>query len=200
MRVLRLVFTAALLLLSSAAFAEEAGDWQALVAALGQQSEYSGEFTQERHLAMLEVPLVSTGAFFVSAEGRVEWRVKEPFAIEYRFDDGKLEQCEPSSVEQLLCSKIDRKDDPMLHGFFAFFSSVFSQQADLQRWFSLSLDEAAKRLRLQPNSTFMRDALAAIDIHYSGSEQPRVERVTVWDASGDEANRQVLHFHYPAVD
>lgn len=127
---------------------------------LSSQGEVRGEFVQEKFLAILDRPLRSRGSFTLSGKNSFVWRVHEPFAVSYRFVDGNLYRRDDEG-ERL----VKPAADPMLYGFFAFFSTLFElSPTELEKLFRLYFEQRGDRwtLGLEPRETMLQSALTAI--------------------------------------
>lgn len=154
----------------------------------------SGDFVQRRWLRISDQALVSRGSFAVDDSGGIYWLIKEPFDIAYTFADGELSITEFGETRTLAS-----KDEPMLYGFFAFFSRMFDLSLEeLEEWFVISIQplddvanaQDARIINLVPRKHFMQKAFLNAEVHETNSE---VRRVVIHEAEGD---RLELEFNY----
>lgn len=167
---------------------------------LAAQSKVDGEFVQEKYLTVLEKPLRSHGSFSFSTDGEFVWRVKEPFTVTYSFSDNKLYK--QDSDEQ---TRIKPSDDPMLFGFFSFFSTVFDMsQAELTKTFHVYFQQQGNQwvLGLEPKADLLKDAVENIVVQGemnqgqpdTGQTMPvAISKVTIREPGGDYSH---LLFNY----
>lgn len=124
------------------------------------QTNLKGEFVQEKFLSVLTKPLRSHGFFSVSA-GAFDWRITHPFSVSYHYANGELYKQTEDSREL-----VEPADDPMLYGFFVFFSSIFDMsQAELQKMFELYFtrtDDDGWVLGLLPKNDLLKRSMQSI--------------------------------------
>lgn len=173
-----------------------------LAGKLAAQTEVNGEFVQEKFLSVLTKPLHSRGFFSASAQGTFDWRITHPFSISYHFTDGKLYKQTEESRDLVRPS-----DDPMLYGFFTFFSSVFDMShADLEKMFELyfTKQDGSWVLGLLPKNDLLKGSVQSIvvegrvvegkvvegeivdnEIAGIGAMSVIIKKVTIHEPSGD---------------
>lgn len=158
---------------------------------LATQGRTQGEFVQRKFLEILQQPLQSHGSF-VFSDGVIIWQVKEPFAITYRYTHGDLfKQDENEAV------LVRPSDDPMLYGFFAFFSSLFDMSQDeLEKLFRIyfTAREDGWVVGLEPKSGFLRETISSIVVEgrrLPASTQSEgalvIEQVAIREPDGDSS-------------
>lgn len=164
---------------------------------LAKQENIRGDFVQEKFLSILDKPLLSSGSFTLSRSHNFVWQVEEPFAVSYRFADRSLHRQDVSG-EHL----VKPSEDPMLYGFFAFFSTLFDMsQSDLEKLFHVYFQQQGQQwvLGLQPKDTGLRKAVASIVVEgqrlpNSGGVAPdsgiAITKVTIRESGGDYSHLQ----------
>ncbi len=159
------------------------------------QTNLKGEFVQEKFLSVLTKPLRSRGFFSVSA-GAFDWRITHPFSVSYHYADGELYKQTEDSREL-----VEPADDPMLYGFFVFFSSIFDMsQAELQKMFELYFTHTDDGwvLGLLPRDDLLKRSMQSIVVEgheISGVEEDApmaddvmtviISKVSIHEPSGD---------------
>lgn len=164
---------------------------------LAKQDRIQGDFVQKKFLSILDKPLLSSGSFAISRAQNFVWQVEEPFAVSYRFADRSLHR-QDGSGEQV----VKPAEDPMLYGFFAFFSTLFDlSQADLEKLFHVYFTEQGEHwvLGLQPKDARVRQTVASIVVEGRQAQKPAVvepasdiaiTNVIIREAGGDYSHLQ----------
>lgn len=154
----------------------------------------SGDFVQKRWLRISDQALVSRGRFAIDDSGGIYWLINEPFDIAYTFTDGELSVTEFGETRL-----VANKDEPMLYGFFAFFSRMFDLSLhELEEWFVISVQppdgeikaQEGRIINLVPRKHFMQKAFLKAEVWELNSE---VRQVVIYEAEGD---RLELEFSY----
>lgn len=167
---------------------ERASHLQELARALTQEREVDGKFVQEKYLSVLTRPLQSEGSFSASAEGVFEWKIQRPFSVSYRFAEGELLKWTDDGRE-----RVQPSDDPMLYGFFAFFSSMFDlSYQDLQKQFDIYFErqEARWLLGLIPKSDLLQRSIQSIVVELSA--KPELKDVNSRDADSSSVEKSSI--------
>ncbi len=184
----RLLATVLLLLISFVCHAD--APQTSLESLIGQQPDKSsGRFKQDRFLAVLANPLVSTGQFSFEQEQAMSWHIDTPFEIKYNYDGDVLTREEFGETIRLSI-----KDDPMLVGFFSFFFQLI--QGDIKsinRLFDHSITEVStdtQKIILKPKKRFLEKSFRDIIIDVSKGQLHQLQ------INESDKDRIVLTFHF----
>lgn len=163
---------------------------------LGLEESYQGVFVQERHLSILQSPLISKGNFSINKSEGVVWSIVEPFSTGYIYSGDVLRQCSDPKIK-ITCSEIEKKDDPMLHGFFSFFFKVSGgDKKSLTEWFSLKKSDEEGVWLLSPKKDFLKKSFNQILIQVDAG---KISSIIIEESNVDQkrkADKQVLSFVY----
>lgn len=154
------------------------------------QEKLTGSFIQKRWLAVLAQPLVSTGSFSIEKNTAILWELKSPFTLTYDFDGNHLKVSEGGDVKS-----VNKKEDPMLYGFFAFFFKIFNLSYDeMKEWFDVSyaMNKGVRNITLLPKKSFMKKSFQkALVLESEGV----IQSVTIFEAKGDKLQLQFSYEH-----
>ena len=136
---------------------------QQLAAQIKQQGAITGEFVQQKHLAMLNKPITSSGRFALNPAQFV-WQIEQPFAITYTFANEQLVRDMDGETQV-----VEASTEPMLYGFFSFFTSLFSlSEASLEQYFTvfyLSAGDESWIMGLVPKQAMLARSLKQLEVH-----------------------------------
>lgn len=154
------------------------------------QEKLKGSFIQKRWLAVLAQPLVSSGSFSIEKNTAILWELKSPFTLTYDFNGSHLKVSEGGSIKS-----VNKKEDPMLYGFFAFFFKIFNLSYDeMKEWFDVSyeINEGVRNITLLPKKSFMKKSFQkALVLELEGV----IQSVTIFEAEGDKLQLQFSYEH-----
>ena len=153
----------------------QAGEWtlQALMGRLAEVESRRVGYTEERHMSMLGVPLVSAGELVYRAPDYLKKQVSEGGQGSYEIQGEQLRIEEDGEVRELPLSA-----HPALQAFVASFRATLAGDlATLQRFYRLSLSGSAAdwTLTLVPTETSMARVIREVTIRGSGDRLLRVE-------------------------
>ncbi|MDO8925807.1 MAG: outer membrane lipoprotein carrier protein LolA [Sideroxyarcus sp.] len=179
-----------LCLVSAGALAEEAASsvpatgWglQQLMQSLAQVQSSQGKFVERKHLAVLDVPLTSSGTLSFQAPGHLEKHTLEPKDESLVLDGGVLTiENKTRNIKRTLVVQ-------QYPAVWAFVESIRSTLAGdlpmLQRFYKVELkgDAAKWRMKLLPLEQKTRDMVKEIVISGRGD---RVTVIEMLEANGD---------------
>jgi hypothetical protein len=173
----------------------EAESLEVIADELRQNLPVSGAIKQQKHLAILREPMVSKGAFTLAADGDLQWRITEPFAVAYSMAAGELTREMDGKSETITASA-----EPALYGFFQLFGRLFDLSLqDLNSYFSVYLLTAAEAgehwvIGLTPQDSRLQKVLSHIVVQ---GEDGMIDQVTLTEPGEDYT---VLYFSYAAAD
>lgn len=143
----------------------------------------SGDFTQEKHLAMFAQPLVSRGTFAIARPGKIHWAYQEPMSLGFASDgttvrrwDGRSggTQAKPLSSDPILSVIVDQ----MLAW------STMDVPA-MERHFSLSLFSADPVvLHLEPTIAQLAEIISCVRIAFAPGET-HIQEISVVEPDQD---------------
>lgn len=169
----RFVLATAILLLSTQTYADVLSE---LTTRARQVNSISGNFAQSRHIAVLRVPLQSSGNFqYLRAQG-LRWHSIQPVESTLQISTNQgIRVLNAQGESQTLAAP-----EILSQLFLGLFSGELSALQDI---FTITEQtvEHGWQLRLSPRSTALKQHLLYIDI--SGTEL--VETVLIADANGD---------------
>lgn len=173
---------------------------QELTLQIQQQGAVAGEFVQTKHMQMLTRPIVTRGTFALTQQEFI-WKIEHPFAIHYQFAaqklvrdmDGKSQTVEPST-------------EPMLYGFFSFFSSLFNlSEQSLEKLFVIYYLPTESKIKnnqddikdwvlgLKPKQASLARSLKQLHIYGSATH---ILKVRLVEQNNDYTE---LEFSYPQL-
>lgn len=157
----------------------------ALQAGFSMESLQTGEFTQERWLTILDQPLISKGKFSIEKNASIKWHLQTPFEIVYSFDGNTLKISDNGAPK-----KVNRKEDPMLYGFFSFFFKIFNlSYNEMDEWFEISYRTVGevRHIDLLPKKSFMKKSFEhALVVESEGF----IQSITIFEEKGDKLHLQ----------
>ena len=162
-----------------------------LLAALGERSRQiqslHGQFEQQKTIAVLPAPLVSSGRFSVEQGQSVVWEVVEPVQQTIRLSPGKI-ALETEGKTETLGERIPRKGaETITRIFMAVISGQWETLAD---YFAIETrgDAGKWHLMLTPLSPALAGYIRQIDIR--GGEF--TEQVSIAETNGDSTHIRLV--------
>jgi len=190
----RLVFTALILFIPLTAFCQEAGQpadtanvksdvFARIRQAASNVRALAGEFTQEKHLEMLENAPVSRGKFFFQSPDRLRWEVYEPAAMGFIVNGDKGKRWKGKAGAR---QTFDLKKEPVIRiitdQVFAWARADFER---LEAGYDITiLGEDPVTLKLVPLSGTEKKYLGWIKLVFSPSED-YVSAIEIHETGGD---------------
>jgi outer membrane lipoprotein-sorting protein len=143
----------------------------------------AGEFTQEKHLEMLENAPVSKGRFFFQNPDRLRWEIYEPAALGFIVDGDKGKRWKGQSGAR---QSFDLKKEPVIRiisdQVFAWARADFER---LEAGYDITvLGENPVSLKLVPLSSTEKKYLDYIKLIFSPAED-YVSAIEIHEAGGD---------------
>lgn len=169
-----------LVLLSPLAFAKVT-DLASLQQQLASQNIVRGDFEQQRHIAMFEQPLASSGQFLLAKERGLLWHQTSPFPVSLVLTEDKLRQTFSNQPAQV----ITKQQNPMAFYFSHIFLSVFhgdTEQLKQQFELDFSLRDEQWQLTLLPLSAPLNSVFKQIIL----SGQQDINRLVLEEIRGDK--------------
>ncbi len=154
---------------------------QAVERVQGDTRSLSADFTQVKHVSLLEQPVVSTGQLLVKRPDHVLVRILTPTPLTVRINDGQLDIPGLSERDRQALSMA-----PMT-GLGGNLGAIFSgSMSALQQNFDVTAagDEAGVTVRLVPKDASLQQSLRTIEVRFDGPELV-LRRVHLDDALGD---------------
>jgi outer membrane lipoprotein carrier protein len=143
----------------------------------------AGEFTQEKHLKMLENPSISKGRFFYKNPDCLRWEVYEPVSMGFivNGDKGKRWQGQSKSIQPF-----DLKKEPVIQiisgQVFAWARADFKR---LEAGYNITVqEENPVTLDLSPLSTSEQKYIDHIRLTFSSTED-YVSMIEIHEGGGD---------------
>ena len=190
----RLILLSIILLMPSMAFCQETGEtanpaiekagiFSRIKQAASTVRTLAGEFTQEKHLEMLENAPVSKGRFFFQNPDRLRWEVYEPAAMGFIVDGDKGKRWKGQSGPR---QSFDLKKEPVIRiitdQVFAWARADFER---LETGYDITiLEENPVTLKLVPLSAAEKKYLDFIRLVFS-PEEDYVSAIEIHEAGGD---------------
>ena len=138
-----------------------------------------GQFTQQRYLKNLNMPLTSSGKFILIPNKALLWQVESPFAVTMRITQNGIEQL--NSNEQWI--RADRSAGGEEAQLRLFLGLLGGQTVALENQFNLNLEGEAEQwqLLLEPKTKLLEQIFTQIDI--AGDEVVRA--INLHETQGD---------------
>lgn len=136
-----------------------------------------GQFTQEKHLRALPLPLVSRGEFVLARDHGLLWLLRQPLQQDYRISAAGIAQRSESGWQPAGQQGASRRQNEL-------FLAVLGGDAEaLQRDFDLDLQGSheAWTLTLTPRARLLQQIFSAIQIQGGAS----VARIELLETQGD---------------
>ncbi|RRV16295.1 outer membrane lipoprotein carrier protein LolA [Pseudomonas saudiphocaensis] len=136
-----------------------------------------GQFTQEKHLRALPMPLVSRGKFVLARDHGLLWLLRQPLQQDYRISASGIAQRTESGWQAAGQQGATKRQNEL-------FLAVLGGDAEaLQRDFELDLQGSAEAwsLSLIPRARLLQQIFDAIHIQGGAS----VERIELLETQGD---------------
>ena len=158
-----------------------ASELDVVTAQLAQESIVTGQFTQQRRVASLPFPLVSSGEFVLQREQGLYWHVLTPAESELRIRDGQVQERIGGEASTWAAPPLGEQGNRMtarlltdlLSGRFASLDGLFALTADTS--------DDGWRVRLVPRSEASAAYLHAISV----SGGAHVDRVVLDHGAGE---------------
>lgn len=169
----------------------EAQALEGIAAELRKNLPLAGAIEQQKHLAILREPMISSGSFDLAVAGDLQWRINEPFAVAYAMTADELTRTMDGTTETITASA-----EPALYGFFQLFSRLFELSLqDLNNYFSVYLlpaDDAGEGwvIGLTPEDSRLKKVLAHIVVQ---GKNGAIDQVMLAEPGDDYT---VLNFTY----
>ncbi len=144
-------------------------------------------FTEERHSALFERPVMVAGTLYYAAPARVEKHVESPFTERYIVDGDSL-RIEHGAKDARTVSLRSR---PLLWAFVESMRATLAGDLEtLQRFYEVRLEGEREhwRLALVPLQEQMRALVEAIRIEGSGADVTAIE---ILEAGGDRSRMKI---------
>ena len=142
--------------------------------------EQQGNFEQQKRIAALPIPLVSSGRFSFSPQGGLKWQTVTPIASLMTIDDQGIRQSQNSDI---IWQKDKNSPEALLIG--GVFNAVLQQDwQQLAKDFELTrvaTESSGWQIQLLPRSEVIASYIRQVDIY----GQQRAERFVMTEASGD---------------
>ncbi len=177
----RLLLLGALLAVSAYAVqAEPAPPWGDTQA---QGEVVRGTFTQTKHLAELEQPLLSTGRFVVARDRGLIWHIEQPVSAELIMTRERMVQ--RSDGHEV--ARISAQEQPALGVVAAVLLAVFQADMDrLRQYFDIETqtrEGGAWAMQLRPVASGVREFIEGVRIEGAAN----IERIEIRQAGGDRS-------------
>lgn len=156
-------------------------DLASLQQQLASQSLVRGDFSQQRHIAMFEQPLASSGQFLLAKEHGLLWHQTSPFPVSLVLTEDKLRQTFANQPAQI----VTKQQNPMAFYFSHIFLSVFhgdTEQLKQQFELDFSLQGEQWQLTLVPLSAPLNSVFKQIML----SGQQDINRLVLEELRGDK--------------
>lgn len=140
----------------------------------------SAAFRQERHVAILERPLVSSGVLRILPDGEILWQQSDPYAFELIISTEGIRENLPGENDQsikiesnLLTLTIARALSGLFEGDFSGLSAFFDVE--------IEGGNAGFRARLKPMDKILMAAISSIEVE----GRDVIEHIRILEPSGD---------------
>lgn len=165
----------------SKAYALTESELQTFNSILPQQSHVSGDFEQIKTLAILPMPILSSGKFTFDKKTGLNWTVLKPIHSQMILDDTGIRQIQNEKVVWSLDS-----NQPAASHISTIVASVLAADWNsLNEHFDLSINEQNKNsdwiINLLPKSQVLLTAIKRIEM--TGAKQ--LKKMELFEASGD---------------
>lgn len=165
----------------SKAYALTESELQTFNSILPQQSHVSGDFEQIKTLAILPMPILSSGKFTFDKKTGLNWTVLKPIHSQMILDDTGIRQIQNEKVVWSLDS-----NQPAASHISTIIASVLAADWNsLNEHFDLSINEQNKNsdwiINLLPKSQVLLTAIKRIEM--TGAKQ--LKKMELFEASGD---------------
>lgn len=179
---LRIAVLSALLLTPSWAIAQESPSLETVLGRFSKMPGLYAEFREEKHMALLAVPLVNEGTLHFSPPGRVARHVRKPTPSSVLIDEKQVRMGDGSKEEAL-----SLKGNPVLRQFLDSFMLILSgDKAGLEASYTLGFKEIKGglwELSLAPKLSPMKDAIERIVFVADGL---KMKTMTLFEVGGDK--------------
>jgi len=141
------------------------------------------EFTQEKHLSMMEKVLISRGRFYYEKPDRLRWELMEPNLYGFVVNGDKAKRWRGGYIFQ---QSFELDKDPVIQAFVSHLFACASADFELlgQRYSITVLEEDPAVLKFVPVSKKENEYLAYIMLYFS-SEYNHVHTIEIHEPSGD---------------
>ncbi len=174
------------LMLFNPAFAADA--LHEVMDALSRVERSEVRYQEEKHLGMLDLPLVQTGTLSYIAPDRFSRSMDGPAASRFTVHGDQV------TLEKMTGKEIhDLNNLPMIKAFIASFGATLAGDlATLQQYYEISFDGAQNdwRLDLQPRSTRLASYVTRIQLWGS---YDRIKGMEIRETNGDWSQMIMLH-------
>ena len=150
-----------------------------------------GDFEQQRHIAMFDQPLSSSGQFTLDKTNGLLWHQQVPFSVQLVLTKDKLRQTFADQPAQVITAE----DNPMAFYFSHIFLAVFhgdTQQLEQQFDMQFTASQGQWSLVLTPLAAPLNAVFDNITI--SGKDD--LERLTLQEIRGDKTDITFSHQRY----
>ena len=155
---------------------------------------YRGDFTQIRHLAMLDLDLTFQGTLlYETATGNLLWRVKSPLPGAFRIYQGKLAQWDAVSQKSIQIATEKLPWLKLLQGQLG--DWLAGNLENLQKYADLE-KIGDRQVRLTPKEGILPKVATAMELHFS-EDLTRVEKAVLHEKNGDTLT---IHFLPPTLN
>lgn len=167
---------------------------QKIATALAASVPIQGRLVQEKHLSLLDAPMVSEGEFSLAKNGDIVWNIHTPFAVGYSVQDQIIWRTLDGQRE-----KITARSEPSVFGFFHMLGRLFALRLDaLAEYFYIDVPQSGLQenwqLRLMPKNALLQKAIGSILAEGSSNQ---MQRVTIVSPNGDATHIQFFYASNP---
>lgn len=176
----RNLIVAVLAITSSLASLADSGLRDSILASLAAQPQKHFSFVQEKKLAMLEKPLVTSGELLVSADRRVVWDIRQPYEMRYEISGNTIREIDANGERV-----IHAGGNPLAAALSEAMAAAFSGQWQGKEELATVTAEGTHAnwiLHVTPHSADLRKLVGNIDVH--GSQQA-ITTVQISESNGD---------------
>lgn len=151
----------------------------------------SGEFVQEKRLAMFEQTLISRGYFAVEQPGKIHWAYHQPSESGFASDGVRIRRWnEHSGMSPAAPLSRDPLMSVIVDQMMAW--STMDTQA-LERFFSITvMDTDPISLHLEPKAAQLREILHQVRISFN-SEESHIQEIMIFEEDGDTTRIRFEH-------
>ncbi len=175
------LLTLSLLLMTLSSFAQPRAEQDVTVLnkILAKQSQVAGTFEQAKHLAILPMPIRSSGEFSFTELSGLNWTVLKPVHSQMVLDDQGIRQIQEGKVVWAL----DASQPAASHISTIIASVLAADWQTLNKHFDLSHTLTGTRwdINLQPTSQVLLTAVKRITL----TGEQVLEKMTLFEANGD---------------
>lgn len=148
------------------------------------------DFLQERHIPVLENPLILNGHLRAEGQAQLHWQIVRPYSYSYRVDNEVILETLPDGSER----RLSLSEAPWLEVTSQLFGALMTgDTSSVDQFFIQEADSAPGVLTLIPRNDALASVLTSVKVTYTGNGAAGIpESLTLEMRDGDLT---VLNFY-----